>query len=114
MMRINLLRTILAHSDEDRIVTNTEFVNRIQKLTGSTIHLRQHISPASVTSCTFKFGIRYRRQMDLHMGNICEERFIVFRAAFHELNCAISEFGIDLGSGLSIVDSDFPRRLTLP
>ena len=73
MVGIYLFRTVLAHPDEHRIVSNIEIVNRVEQLPGSTIHFGQNIRPATVAGSIIEVGMRNRRQMDLRVGYIGEE-----------------------------------------
>src|ERR1700678_1179886 len=79
-------RTVVAREYDDGVVTDAEFIDRIEDLSHVRVHFRQGVGEIAEAGLARELGIRESREVDLRERHVGGERSTRLHAALDEID----------------------------
>ncbi len=97
--------TVVCGKDEDRVLRDAQFVERVEQLARVAVDLRQEVRPESVARVTLEVRMRHRREVRGGVGEIDEEGLSCFDLSAHEVDGPIGQIAINQRPIVEVIDA---------
>src|SRR5262249_1298354 len=111
--RMGRLWAVVASKYDNRVLFDAYFLDRVQNLSSTVVHLGQTIGPIAIARFAGELRIWQRRKMEQRERNVCIERFARVRVALDKIHSATRDLGFHSSAAIDVQLRNLQGLLTL-